>query len=255
LIVDGRTWNTRQRSDNPAFVGRVTRAMQTAGRVEVVRSAAVPPAPPASSPLELAARNVVFVAEVDDGAIAGYLATGRRWSLAVTADHAYRTEELAKLIAAAKDQHRVIRPWCDCREPDGDPAGTPFRDALAMARELGLDEPIGECESSAEYDHAIAAGARILVGNPNALDPDRRRDAAARIGAGTLAIIGEMYVPDPNYSAGGVPIAGVCYGVAPGGGVHTAVVDYLAASTPAQRETFSVYHAAGLTAGDWRLLT
>jgi hypothetical protein len=255
LSVDGVKRNTGQRSDNPAFIRRVITAMQAAKHVEIVRSSSPAPTPAPSSALELAARNVVFVADVDDDVIAGYLSTPARWSLAVTADPAYRSDELVKLIHAAKGAGRVVRPWCDCREPDGDPAGTPFREAVAMARDYDLAEPFGECESVTEYDHAIAAGARLLIGNPNALDKVRRDAATARIAAGALAMIGEELHPDAGYSAAGVPIASVCIYVGPGAGAYYPVADYLAVLTPGQRATFCVYHARAMWPPDWRLLT
>lgn len=254
LLVDGAVRNVRQRSDNPALLSRLTRAVQTAGRVEVRRAAATPPAPTPAGRLDALLHNVVFVAEVDDDAIAGYEATASKWSLAVTADHAYRSPQLLALIAKAKDLHRPVHPWCDCREPDGDPPGTPFRDAVQMAHELGLDEPIGEAESSAEFDHAIAHGARLVIGNPNALDQARRDLATSRIGAGTLAFTGEELEPNPNYSAAGVPIASVTIYVGPGGDVYQPVDVFAPALSPAQRETFCVYHAAALRPADWSRL-
>lgn len=255
LIVDGKTRNTSQPSSSPALLARVARAIGTAELVEVRRSSSSSPAPAPLPGVFAIARNVVFFAEVTPAALEEFLALPARWRGAVTADPAYASAELEELVARAHKAGRPLHPWCDCREPDGDPKGTPFRAAIAMRDRYGLGEPIGECESSAEYDHAIAAGARVLIGNPTALDFTRRRDAAQRIAAGALAVIGEMYRPDPGYSAGGVDIASVCYGVAPGGGVHEPVSTYLAASTPAQRATFCVYHAAGLEPADWLELT
>jgi hypothetical protein len=220
LLVDGAVRNVRQRSDNPALLSRLNRAVQTAGRVEVRRAAATPPAPTPAGRLDALLHNVVFVAEVDDDAIAGYEATAAKWSLAVTADHAYRSPSYSKLIAKAKDLHRPVHPWCDCREPDGDPPGTPFRDAVAdgaRARPRRADRRGGIVGRVRPRDRRRRPA---VIGNPNALDQARRDLATSRIGAGTLAFTGEELDPNPNYSAAGVPIASVTIYVGPGGGVY-----------------------------------
>lgn len=253
LLVDGKLRNVGQRSSSPALLARITRAIGSAELVEVRRSSSTP-APAPLPGLAMLARNVVFFANVTGDAAGAFLALPARWRGAVTADEAYHSAELEALIAGAHKQGRPLAPWCDCREPDGDPPGTPFRAARAMQARYGLGEPIGECESSTEFDHALAAGARLLIGNPTALDAGRRAEAGRRIAAGTLAIIGEMYRPDAGYSAEGVDIASVCYGVALDDGAHTPVSAYLEASSPAERATFGVYHAAGLEPADWREL-
>lgn len=210
------------------------------------------PAPPGV--LELVARRLVVFANVTQDAGNRFLALPPTWRGAITADPGYQGGMVEALVAASHDAGRVLHPWCDCRQPDGDPAGTPFPAAQELAKRYGLAEPIGQAESDAEYVHAIGHGARIVFGNPSALSPDAQADAIARCHAGELAFIGEMYRPDPGYSGQGVPIASVLYGVALDSDAYCPVVIYAAASTPTQRATFSVYHAAGLRDADWQLL-
>ncbi len=210
------------------------------------------PAPPGI--LELAARRIVVFANVTQDAGDRFLGLPPIWRGAVTADPGYQGPMVDALIAAAHDRGRIMHPWCDCRQPDGDPPGTPFPAAQELAAKYGLAEPIGQAESDAEYVHAVGHGARIVFGNPSNLSQDARDDAIERCRAGELAFIGEMYRPDPGYTAQGIPIASVLYGVALDEGSYCPVVVYAAASTPTQRATFCVYHGAGLQDGDWRLM-
>lgn len=224
-------------------------------RDEYRRTHQPPPAPPLPGMLELVARRIVVFANVTQDSASRFLELPPVWRGAVTADPNYQGGLVDALIAAAHDQGRLMHPWCDCREPDGDPRGTPFRAAQAMAVRYAMAEPIGQAESDAEYRHAIAAGARLMFCNPSALSPLVLADAIARARAGELAGIGEMYRPDPSYSGQGWPLASVLYGVALDDGAYCPAVVYTAASTPTQRATFCVYHAAGLRDADWRLLS
>lgn len=255
LIVDGKVRNTRQRSDLPAFEARLLAAIQTAARVEVVRSAPTPNGSPPSLGLDALAQRVVFFANVTEEATDAWLLTPKRVRAAITADPSYQGPQVDDLVRRGKAAGRSISPWCDCREPGGDPPGTPFRAAVAMRQRYGLDEPIGQAESPAEYDHAIAAGARILVGNPSALTQTQVDDAIARHARGELAFIGEVYRPDPRYSARGIPISSGLFGVALDGGLYQPVAEYLAVMPAGFDPTFGVYHAAGLRPADWHALT
>lgn len=254
LIVDGVVVNVDQRSNSPALIARVVSRMQTAKRIEVRRHAATPP-PPLPNPHERRRLgHVVFFAQVTEEAIAGMVSLPADWTAAVTADRAYRSPLLDRLIAELKSRDRTPRPWCDCREPDGEPKGTPYREALKMAADYGLGEPIGQAESSAELKHALDNGARDIVANPNAWTPDERADVTAGILAGELAVTGEMLEPDPAYSARGVPIYSVTYFVGFDNDRYIPLSAFLAASSEAQRGTFCVYHGAALRSPDWPLL-
>lgn len=255
LIVDGSVRNVRQRSDLPALQQRILAAIQTADRVEVVRSAPDHPPSPTPHPLAELAQHLVFFAEVTMESIDAYLRTPSHWRAAVTADLAYHSPELELLIAEAKRQGRPPSPWCDCREPDGSPPGTPFRDAVTMQNHYGLAEPIGEAESSAEWRHAIDSGARLVVGNPSSLTQLEIGEATRLVTGGRLGFIGEVYRPDPLYSARGIPIAAGLFGVALDNGVHEPVAEYLSVMPVSFRAGFGVYHAAGLSPADWAALT
>lgn len=216
-----------------------------------------PPEPaPASGPseLELAGRCIVWFANVTDAAADRFLELPSRWAGAVSADPGEAGPELNRLIGKAKDAGRVLHPWCDCREPDGDPPGTPFTAALAMREAWELDEPIGEAESVAEYDHAIGHGARLIIGNLTALDAGRQGDVGRRVAAGELGFVQEALQPSALRYIGGMPIAGVCMYPAGDGGAYTPLEQFLAACPTEHRYTFSVWHAAGLRAEDWQLL-
>jgi hypothetical protein len=254
LIVDGKLRNVGQRSDLTAFERRVLAAIQVAGTVTVRRSTPAPVPHPPPVPAIAAAHRVIFHAQVTARGMEGALSLDNTWTQAVTADKAYHTPELEHFIAACQDQHKIVRPWCDCREPDGDPKGTPFRDALAMRDTYHLSDPIGEAELVSEYDHATAAGAWLIIGNPSALTPAQLADATVKASAGLLGFIGEMLRPDPSYSGHGIPIASVCIYVGPGGGVYQSIESFWPALTAAQRDTVCVYHADALEPADWTFL-
>lgn len=215
-----------------------------------------PPAPLPAPPgiLELAARRLVVFANVTQDSGNRFLGLPAYWRGAITADPGYQGPMVQALIAASSKAGRILHPWCDCRQPDGDPPGTPFSAARELQQRYGLAEPIGQAESDGEYVHAIGNGARIVFGNPSNLSADAIADAIGRCRAGELAFIGEMYRPDPGYTAQGIPIASVLYGVALDAGSYCPVVVYTAASSPTQRATFCVYHAAGLQPPDWQLM-
>lgn len=255
LIVDGQVRNVRQRSDLPALQSRVLAAMQTASRVEIVRSAPDHPPPTNPHPLTELAQRVVFFANVTDDAVDAWLRTPKTVRGAISADPGEWSDASARLIALAKAAGRSLSPWCDCREPTGDPPGTPMWVAQEMQRHYGLAEPIGEAESSPEWRHAIDHGARLVVGNPASLTQLEISEARSLCERGRLAFIGEVLRPDPLYSAQGVPIASGLFYVAPGGDVYQPVSSYLSVMPVGFRGGFGVYHAADLQPADWAALT
>lgn len=154
----------------------------------------VPPSPDLS-----AARSILFLAQDIN---ASDLAPSY-YARAYTADRAYARPSPADVAAR---RARGIRQfsWCDCRT-------TLPAEAIEMASELGLDGWIGQGEQAAEFDNAIGAGAKIVIGNFNSL----RADQLALVVAAKVLWIQEDYwncgdgVPDWH----GWPIAGSCVAV------------------------------------------
>jgi hypothetical protein len=94
-----------------------------------------------------------------------------QWMVPVcTADLGYRNWYPKSTIDQLRARFGKVEAWCDCRNP------TPYSEAQRMVNQLNLDGPAwGQCETTAEFDHAIANGARRLIGNidTNVLDDKR----------------------------------------------------------------------------------
>lgn len=162
------------------------------------------------------------------------------YGLAVTADRAYTGQ--AQAIAAAKLQGRRTAVWCDCD-------ATPASAAIDMARTLGCDLWIGQCETPGQFDHAVAAGGRLLVGNLSAL----RDDQLALVKAGKVVVINELYrnlQPDqqPDWRNANAGVAGNCVACYGGYPFRRYLDDRLFI-----RLRDSVY-AVDLTDDDWKVL-
>jgi hypothetical protein len=177
------------------------------------------------------------------------------WMVPVcTADAGYRRWYTPEVIARLRAHFGTVEAWCDCRSG----AGTAYSEALAMVDELGLDGAWGQCETTAEFDHAYDAGARRMIGsiNSNVLDDVR----LARVASGEVLISLELYrnvqpglLPDwrnANAGVGGHCIA--CYGSDTEGAVYTPVASYRELGYYVPKRD-SVY-AVGLTADDWEAL-
>lgn len=202
-----------------------------------------PPSPPPRSVLTFQAQRVIFCANAPLACPAGL----RGYTAALSADPAYAEWASRGTVTLLRDRGYRVVSWCDCD-------ATPAAAAIALIAQLGLDGWIGQAETSEQLHNCIQAGCHTIVGNPNAWTADERRIITAQIERGVQAIIGEMYRPDPGYSAQGVPIASFCYGIALDAGSYTPLAEYLAASPPGSIETCCVFHAAGLRDDDWRLL-
>ena len=121
-----------------------------------------------------------------------------------------------------------------------------------------LDGAWGQCETTAEFDHAYEAGARRMVGSIDANVLDDRR--LARVANGEVLVSIELYrniqpnlMPDwrnANAGVGGHCIA--CYESDTEGAVYTPVSSYRELGYYAPKRD-SVY-AVGLTADDWQAL-
>ena len=174
------------------------------------------------------------------------------WMVPVcTADRGYREWYGPDVIAQLRDRFGTVEAWCDCRNP------TAYSEAVAMVDELGLDGPAwGQCETTAEFDHAYESGARRMVGSVNAQVLDDAR--LAKVAAGEVLLTVELYrnvqpwmLPDwrgANAGIGGNCIA--CYGSETEGAVYTPVANYRAAGLYVPKQD-SVY-GVGLLLQDWR---
>jgi hypothetical protein len=178
------------------------------------------------------------------------------WMVPVcTADAGYRQWYTHDVIAQLRAHFGAVEAWCDCR-PVGE--GTAYSEALAMVDEFGLDGAWGQCETTAEFDHAYDAGARRMVGSINAQVLDDAR--LAKVSNGEVLVSIELYrnlqptlLPDwrnANAGVGGHCIA--CYGSDTEGAVYTPVATYreLGYYVPRRDSLYGV----GLTAGDWQAL-
>jgi hypothetical protein len=184
LIVDGVIKNTNQRSDNPAFLKRVDRFIQSAAHVEIKRTivpAPKPPKPPkpVKPPLPI---NIDYLAPVRNCLIltgdvdpATNSALSSKWLFIFSADMIFRKFYMgSELIKFALETDR-FRAWCDSRPS---PDGTPPIVALEWLQQLGLHNTekyfYGQCESPDQFDMAYRAGARKMVGKADALTEAQR---------------------------------------------------------------------------------
>ena len=178
------------------------------------------------------------------------------WMVPVcTADAGYRRWYTPDVIAQLRTHFGTVEAWCDCR-PAGE--GTAYSEALAMVDEFSLDGAWGQCETTAEFDHAYEGGARRMVGSVNAQVLDDAR--LAKVASGDVLVSIELYrnlqpslLPDwrnANAGIGGHCIA--CYGSDTEGAVYTPVSSYreLGYYVPKRDSVYGV----GLTADDWRAL-
>lgn len=203
---------------------------------------ATPTSPRQATAVELEARDIIFLTSAPMVA-AGATPWHRH---APVADPGYSSHYGDAFWSFARTRPGMIPPWCDCRpwghdNPLGIPHGTPFAEALMMARSLGLAEPIGQGESEWELRHAtgidldgsILSGAalaearrcpsepwalqlaRKVVGNPHTWTAAQRATFTALTHVGAAALILETYSnasgkwPD-SYDSAGVPVASYC---------------------------------------------
>ena len=125
-----------------------------------------------------------------------------------------------------------------------------------FAAAVGADFVVYQAETAAEYDSAIAAGAVLIVGNPNAWTAAQRIDATDRVNTGRLAIQFEVYTneggPWPNAaSSQGVPAASEVLGVGWGRFPYS-LADYKANTPAGVWAGMSIYLAEAVQ--DWQNL-
>lgn len=178
-----------------------------AGR-DLERLKALPPDPVPPPPTALtAAQGRIFLAQQPLDAL-----QAPKWMVPVcTADPAYRSWFDRNTVESLRMHFGRVEAWCDC-------SGTPYTSAEQMVRDLGLDGPAwGQCETTAQFDHAYAHGCRRMVGSidANVLDEGRLN----LVKSGTVLVSVELYrncngnlLPDwrnANNGVGGNCIA--CY--------------------------------------------
>ncbi len=168
--------------------------------------AKAPPPPPAHPP----GNRCIYFSEVTDHAINVVAALGPGYTALFSAD--LNLSRPGFKFYVTNDQLGLLRragvglaSWCDC-------SATPYSAAVGMKDNRSLDFAGGQAENPEQYLHATQGGARHVVGEPAVLaqDPDVLKDAIRRSYDGSLAFIGEVMHPQPNYSAQGVNITSAC---------------------------------------------
>lgn len=194
-------------------------------------------------PLTELGRNVMFTAW--DPAKA--LRCPSHWKVAVSADPAY--DMAVRAAAPALKQRGLLAVW-----------GVQTQVGVQRIRDLGAvvgaDYLIFQAETSEEYDTAMAAGARVVVGNPNSWTDAQRADAIAR--GTSVAHMFEVYSnegsPWPDTaSSRNVPISCEVLGVGWGTNPYQ-LKDYLPHTPPGVWQTMSVYLAENMNDESWGLL-
>jgi hypothetical protein len=244
----------REIRENPAYNYKNTPWYRCGAELEKVARPGTPPnpIPPPSSTLA-SVQGRIFLANSP----LDCLAAPSSMVPVCTADPGYRDWYDEETIDRLFEHFGIVECWCDCREPGGNPSGTPYSVAIEMVEELGLDGPAwGQCESSAEFDHAYAGGARRMVGNLSALTDVQR----SKIASTEVLVTVELYrnvqpwmYPDwmnCNAGIGGNCIA--CYGSENEGATYMSVDTY---------KTDGLYNSGadsvygvGLQPADWAAL-
>ena len=172
------------------------------------------------------------------------------WMVPVcTADLGYRDWYGTDTIKQLRDRFGRVESWCDCRNP------TAYQVALDMAAQLGLDGAWGQCETTGEFDHGYANGARRMVGQINSAVLDDAR--LARVASGEVLISLELYCNlqpnlQPDYRNANAGIGGhciACYASDTEGALYTPVAWYR--NKGYYRPTIDSVYGVGLHADDW----
>ncbi len=221
VYLNGWLKLSNQRSDLPAMWSRIRGWADSAERIEIRRHKTTPPPPPPPpgggvTPSLL--QNAVFTAWEPRSA----LRFPGKWKVLLSADPAYD--------AAARAAAPLLRAHGNRVGVWGNQQQIGATRIKSFAAEVDADFVVFQAETAAEYDSAIAAGCRYLVGNPNAWTDAQRQDATGRINRGELAFQFEVYTneggPWPSgASAVGVPacseVIGVGWGRTPTGSPTT----------------------------------
>lgn len=202
------------------------------------------PPPPVLTPAELG-RNVMFTAWDPEVA----LRSPKHWRIALSADPAYDTK--ARFAAPKiKQAGHLLAVW-------GVQTQVGAQRIIDFGEAVGADFLIFQAEVPAEYDTAIAAGASLIVGNPNSWTAMQRSDAISRGSA--LSTLFEVYAnegsPWPDTaSSQGVPVSSEVLGVGFGNNPYQ-LADYKPRTPPDVWASMSVYLAEGMSDESWGLLS
>ncbi len=196
-----------------------------------------PPAKPVASVRNPLALYVLFAAQEPLQA----LHASKRYTVALSADRAYRDQSVAA-IGPLHDAGHAVAGWCDCRV-DG---GTSAAEGLEFVHQYGLAYFIGQAESPAEFDNAMSVNAPVVVGNITAL----RQDQIDRISRGDTALICEDYWNEGGGRANHPAITAWCAGIYPTPLWNPQIHNYRSAGRWAEGD--GLYHVAAVE--DWENL-
>jgi hypothetical protein len=249
----------RRVAEDPDYPRTITHYYKTLKAAELLKT--LPPPPPAPAPsLAALAQNVMFTAWSPSSGIRACATNPAKWKLAVSADPGVEgntvtpAQHLAHAKAAVQAAHDLgakAAAWGNQSQ-----IGTTQIQIFAAA--VDADYIIHQAESGGEYASATAAGAQVIIGNPNAWADVQKADANVRIAAGNLAVIFETYTnegaPWPiDSSAGGVNVASMCPGVGWGATPYQ-LTDYQAHTKPDVWPSICVYLAEKMSDASWAIL-
>jgi hypothetical protein len=198
-------------------------------------------------------RNVMFTAQNPEAALR--LAGRTGWKVALTADPGPEGKWDTAVRAAApkfKQAGVPVLVW-------GVQTQIGASRIRALAADIGAVATIFQAETVEEYDTAMAADAKLIIGNPNAWTQPQRDDAMYR--GDSLATLFEVYSsnagsPWPDAaSSQGVPITCEVLGVGSWEGrPDVQLADYKPHTPPGVWQTMSVYLAENMNDESWGLL-
>lgn len=227
----------------PDYEYEQTEWFRAGADLQSVKTLPPPTTPPAN--YLAAAQARIFLAQSPLDALAA-----PPWMVPVcTADLGYREWYDPGTIEQLRDHFDVVESWCDCRDP------TAYSEALRMVDDLDLDGAWGQCETTAEFDHAYANGADRMVGSVNAAVLDAARLELVADAEVLLSV--EIYCNkdrnlQPDWRNANAGIGGNCIAVyesADEGAIYTPVAWYRERGFYVPKRD-SVY-GVGLSATDW----
>ena len=215
------------------------------------------------SSVERFAANIAFCG----GDPLSTLASPPRFKVALCADPhpAYDGWMTPETVAELRSHGRSVLSWVGSVSDPWDAKNPKPRAYLAReaANRFSLDGWVGQAESSAAFDDAMAEGARIIVGNANSWTDDQRTRARGQIVSGVLALVQEAYTnvqgpwPDGTGTQG-VPVASFCLGTYdgstdnPNGGRSIPLSEYREHTAPTAWPHVGVYTAEDVQ--DWEVV-
>jgi hypothetical protein len=187
---------------DPSYAYRNTQWHRAGAYLEAIKH--LPPPPPPDAPGALAdAQGRIFLG-TDPLAVLDYPA----WMVpVVSADPNEPEGQQRATIDQLHARFGKVEAWADCM-------ATPYSAAVALVQRLGLQGAWGQCETQPQFDAAVGAGARRLVGKVDASvlgDPGSARFEMVNSRQILVSVEQYGYTPAPDFrtpSLGGV--AGTC---------------------------------------------